>query len=133
MDREYNLQTCSNCTLWSTNFIQYHFGKGSHMCQYNRKGRCALVADDICEELCLDECHTRYYNVDIKDKNKLLDTNPWNPEIRLRLKHNPLLDQTVEHSPEMSFISFVANMGGLIGMWLGLSAYAILQTGLNLL
>src|SRR5882724_3279117 len=30
-------------------------------------------------------------------------------------------DQLIEHIPEIAFISFVSNFGGLLGMWLGMS------------
>ncbi|CAG2168481.1 unnamed protein product [Oppiella nova] len=132
IDTNKNRQTCRKCTLWSTNFIQHHFAQRSHMCPYGLRDDCALVADDMCEELCQKSCHTCYYNVDIKDKNRIQGRDPWDKVLYIELAHNPLLDQTVEHSPEMSFISFIANMGGLIGMWLGLSAFIILETVMKL-
>ncbi|CAG2117726.1 unnamed protein product [Medioppia subpectinata] len=96
---------------------------------------CALVADYRCDDVdrCERDCQTCLYDVDIKDKNKLIDTEPWDKEVFVELQHNPLLDQTVTHEPEMSPISFIANMGGLIGMWLGLSAYIVLDTLMKLL
>ncbi|CAG2107824.1 unnamed protein product [Medioppia subpectinata] len=118
--RDYSDRTCKSCTLWSTNFIQYHFGQGTRMCPHLLKDSCALVADYRCDDVdrCERDCQTCLYD----DK-----------EVFVELQHNPLLDQTVTHEPEMSPISFIANMGGLIGMWLGLSAYIVLDTLMKLL
>ena len=103
------------------------------MCPFNRRLQCGQVAAEKCDVVCRQDCRTSYYDVFIDDKVKVPKVKPWDKMIGINLRHSPLPDQMVEHSPEMSFISFIANMGGLIGMWLGLSAYAILQTGLNLL
>ena len=35
--------------------------------------------------------------------------------------------QITKHKPEMSPIAFASNFGGLLGMWLGLSALALLN------
>jgi hypothetical protein len=41
--------------------------------------------------------------------------------------HNQLPDQLIKHMPEMEFITFIGNFGGLLGLWLGFSIYAIIK------
>ena len=43
----------------------------------------------------------------------------------LDITHNHIPDQTIEHSPKMLFEEITGTVGGLMGMWLGLSALAI--------
>ena len=49
----------------------------------------------------------------------------FNSAVDFTIQHNQLPDVLVRHMPEMSFISFVSNFGGLLGMWLGLSVLII--------
>ncbi len=78
----------------------------------------------ICEEKFHNECYKQFFDFDVKKKTKL-PFSPWDKRTLVYITHNHLPDQVIEHLPEMTFISFVANFGGLLGIWLGLSAIAI--------
>ena len=77
-----------------------------------------------CEEECQNECHNQFFDFVFRRKNKL-SLSDWDKRTSVFISHNHLPDQIVEHLPEMTFISFIASFGGLVGMWLGLSAMAI--------
>ena len=87
-----------------------------------------------CEVKCQSECDNRFYNY-----NFFLQTSRiWNKTLeksitRVEIFHNQMPDQIIENIPEMTFISFAANFGGLLGMWLGLSALALLHYFIKLL
>ena len=91
-----------------------------------------------CETQCLPECINRYYNFDIFLKEILSsDTkdvkNEWNVETKLYIGHNQMPDQTTQHIEEMSFVSFAGTFGGLFGIWMGLSIFAILHYVLKII
>ena len=46
---------------------------------------------------------------------------------RFEIVHNKLPDIFLTHIPEVSFIEFICNFGGLLGMWLGFSVWTILD------
>jgi len=77
-----------------------------------------------CETNCRPNCNNHFIDFKVKgeERNKELD---WNSATQVMISHSRLPDEQIEHSPEMTFISFIANFGGLLGMWLGLSAVTI--------
>ena len=81
-----------------------------------------------CQFECEPECDTLFYKYQVKLTKKM-------PEVYIKknlltyvwIGHDDLPDQVTQHLPEMNFTQFSSNFGGLFGMWLGLSALAILQ------
>ena len=73
-----------------------------------------------CDDYCPLNCLEKYYNWDIFEEG---DND--NEVISIEIKHNGVPDQIVEHVPEMNFIGFVSNFGGLLGIWLGISVMFI--------
>ena len=75
-----------------------------------------------CSRKCKNDCKFNYYEYDIKKSPRI-----WNdrnvPLVTIR--HNNLPDISIKHIPQITFISFVCNFGGLLGMWLGLSFLTI--------
>ena len=43
------------------------------------------------------------------------------------IKHSKIPDVLITHLPEITFNAFVCNFGGLLGLWLGLSVFAIFR------
>ncbi|CAG2115535.1 unnamed protein product, partial [Medioppia subpectinata] len=83
-----------------------------------------------CELKCPQECNNRYYNYNVKTSDKLPGHSPWTKQTHVRMAHNQLPDQITEHIPEISFVQFIGTFGGLVGMWVGLSAFAVLDFAL---
>ncbi|CAG2103579.1 unnamed protein product [Medioppia subpectinata] len=72
-----------------------------------------------CEDQCASECVNRHYTLAQRafDRTDALYSEVY-------IVHNQLPDQETENMPEMTFIDFMANLGGLWGMWLGFSILA---------
>ena len=65
------------------------------------------------------DCNFQYYPIEKKKHDDNLDF--------ILILHSVLPDITITHLPEITFISFVSNFGGLVGMWLGLSLFAVMD------
>ena len=80
-----------------------------------------------CSNQCQDVCQARIYPTEIS-KDHLNKYRGFDQNIKrstIKIKHNGLPDVTITHQPETTFIAFVCNFGGLLGMWLGLSVWTI--------
>jgi hypothetical protein len=77
-----------------------------------------------CEFDCRPDCNNQFIDFDIKNVDKIT-SSPWDKKVYVSITHSRLPDQVIEHLPEMTFVSFIANFGGLAGMWLGLSVIAL--------
>ena len=69
-----------------------------------------------CEEICKFECNDKYYYIEIKTRPDLTNSG-------IYFSHNQYPDIFVHYIPEINFIGFLCNFGGLLGMWLGLSLF----------
>ena len=69
-----------------------------------------------CSKRCKQACTYSYYQLNLQ---KLEDMDFGHS--RLFAEHNEMPDILIKYIPEISFLSFVCNFGGLLGMWLGLS------------
>ena len=86
-----------------------------------------------CERQCEQDCDEYYYSYDVKSMgNKLYKIKQgFYHAFDIAIQHNRLPDVLVRHMPEMTFIAFVSNFGGLLGMWLGMSALIIFDNILS--
>ena len=89
---------------------------------------CADEEDDFhvitqCTNNCKEDCKFKYY---ISDK-KVIKAFDWAIS-SIFIRHNGMPDIFVRHIPEITFLSFISNFGGLLGMWLGLSMFTILKS-----
>lgn len=82
-----------------------------------------------CYRSCKQNCKAIHYLYDISAIGVRSGPPPPSPpdqkETRIILQHNRLPDLFVRHIPESTFISFISNFGGLLGMWLGVSVLFI--------
>ena len=88
-----------------------------------------------CSQICHRDCHFVYYQTDIVHDHALPGDNIYNSchgSLRIDFKHNSLPDIVVRHIPEITFISFVSNFGGLLGIWLGFNVLVICEEVLKL-
>ena len=77
-----------------------------------------------CEDNCQTECVNRFYNYQLQLTK---DNEDSTMSTKITITHSQMPDQTTEHLVQMSFSAFSGALGGLLGMWLGLSAVAILH------
>ena len=71
-----------------------------------------------CSKKCKFDCQSKLYSSNII---KLAHADY--EQTIILIEHSEMPDITVKYMAEISFISFVCNIGGLLGMWLGLSFY----------
>ena len=93
------------------------FYKNSSECiQYNN-----LKLSAECSEECRSDCSFKYFTWDLHQEERYAD---WQEPLIINIKHSRFPDIIVRYSPQITFISFVCNFGGLLCMWLGLSVLA---------
>ena len=76
-----------------------------------------LKIELVCVQICKVECKFNYYSLEI-ERTK-------NGPPALFIRHNEYPDVHVKHVPEITLMGFICSFGGLLGMWLGLSFFAI--------
>ena len=72
----------------------------------------------FCFDSCRKDCVITSY--DFLARSSLQDKK-YPDRIDIFIEHNNMPDILIKSIPEITFISFVCNFGGLLGMWLGLS------------
>lgn len=83
-----------------------------------------------CQIECRPKCVNRYYNYEVKSVSKHgLLVDGYQDLTFVRMIHNQMPDQLTEHIPEMTFVQFISSIGGLVGMWLGLSVLSVFDYG----
>ena len=78
---------------------------------------------------CPVTCVNHVYNVDfIGDRHEWPQAlkEPF-PRSAITMKPNQLPDQTTRLTSAVTFVQFISGFGGLLGMWLGLSAVTVLK------
>ena len=72
-----------------------------------------------CNKMCKVECKEKYYVIE-SDRIDSEDND-------IFIEHSENPDIYIKHIPEMNFIRFLCDLGGLLGMWLGLSLFDIFK------
>ncbi|CAG2174061.1 unnamed protein product [Oppiella nova] len=84
--------------------------------------------DDYCQRLCPVDCVQNYYSVAVVDREP--GRSAWfmsgTGRVYIGLTHNQLPDQVTQHVEEMTFIDLLANIGGILGLWVGWSVLSVL-------
>ena len=76
-------------------------------------------AEHECDIQCKYDCLSHSYDIQYQVVDNDYDTN------KITINRGDQLDTVVKHVPEVRFVEFFSNIGGLLGMWLGIS---LLQT-----
>ena len=99
------------------------FNKSKPILYYIR-GDPGIEMKQECTKQCRPPCHISYFVYDIGSFTKLSDSDTDKTTI-INIQHNHIPDVYLRHLPEITFISFISNFGGLLGMWLGMSVLLI--------
>ena len=104
--------------LWRKDLLRAnsHFRIEKSFCGYPWKTR------TDCFNECRPDCKFKYFLWSRTERNRTAD---WEKPLLIEIRHSPFPDVTIKYSPQISFLSFVCNFGGLLGIWLGLSIVAI--------
>ena len=81
-------------------------------------------AKNDCETKCKADCYTEFYDYFVTSDKPHERNDSINTTI-IRIIHKTIPDVEIRHFPEFTWNSYVANMGGLAGMWLGFSAISL--------
>ncbi|XP_054159789.1 uncharacterized protein LOC128957999 [Oppia nitens] len=134
VDNNNTIIDCNQCIPWDVSLIPDYLtvDNVSTCYKYVDYGSCELPFRDSCDEQCPDSCYENHYLMSLINKQKVQfiasKSNRWdNATVSAYIRHSAHLDQLVEHSPEMTRIEFLSNLGGLLGMWLGLAVFSLLD------
>ena len=84
-----------------------------------------------CMKQCKQDCSFEYYVYDITFGSEK-EPNFYYKGSNIHIYHKLIPDIYIKHIPETTFISFISNFGGLLGMWLGISVILIFENIFNL-
>ena len=107
--------------------IHKRFFVKDHLIERDKKGKCnQKVLDEIdknCQTKCLTkkyQCINNYYEFSMSDNDIKFNNNLY---IEISPKSVPI--EIMTHSPAMTFEEYIANVGGLMGVYLGTGLIAI--------
>ena len=80
-----------------------------------------LSIENECHELCPPNCVETYYRYIIEKGNGKNHDEKTKNHFTIHIEHNSFPDLTVEHTPILSWVTLISNLGGLLGMWLEFS------------
>ena len=83
-----------------------------------------------CFKECAKDCIYKYYSM---NQELFKSTKEDHGKITIFFEHDNMPDISITHIPEMTFISLVCNLGGLIGMWLGISIMVVFEESYRIL
>ena len=89
-----------------------------------------LEIREHCLEQCKPDCSFSYYLYDITSGHSISPHSIGHLS-SITIQHNHIPDVHLRHLPETTFISFISNFGGLLGMWLGVNALLVFEQFLN--
>ena len=76
----------------------------------------SIVNTMICRSKCPKSCHQVYYRPVLESDNYLIDNNT-----RIVVKNRRIKEFFYQAQPKLDFVIFIANIGGLFGLYLGIS------------
>ena len=80
-----------------------------------------------CMQKCKQDCSLENYVFDSSIGRDQMIKYELERRASVIIRHKQIPDIYIKHIPETTFISFISNFGGLLGMWLGISVIMIFE------
>jgi len=74
------------------------------------------VNTDYCNDKCVKNCHEIYYSLELED-----NTYSAQNDSKITIKHKISQEFHYKSEKKYSFVDYLSHMGGLIGLWFGMS------------
>jgi hypothetical protein len=128
------IEKCGNCihnigALFRKEFLEKY--SSEKICKYSEESESSNCYLQNIGEIhpnsrpnCRPDCDNQYLDFNIDNKQKL-ETSSWDGRSFVHISHNRLPDQEIRHMPEITFVSYLSCFGGLAGILLGFSVYAL--------
>jgi hypothetical protein len=112
------------------NILESEIKSTDYLCNETTKGKIdSIRMSQICSDRCPASCHQTYYDYKITNKWEVLTSEePYTGYLTglsfdIRVKKAPMI--TSNHYPAINFYTYLANVGGLAGFYLGISCLTI--------
>jgi len=104
-----------------------------------------------CETQCNNDSEEQFFDYMINDQQSIHENysdyylqTDWEERIQLQMEYNlmkykiqiyhkSLPDTLIQHMPEVSFAAYISQLGGLAGMWLGLSLITLYDNSIEII
>ena len=74
------------------------------------------VNKNYCKDKCVKNCHQKYYSLELED-----NTYSAQKDSKIRIEYKLSQEFHYKSGAKYSFVDFMSNIGGLIGLWFGMS------------
>ena len=114
-----------NCTLNpfdNNDFVLYDSDRKINICPFNTTND-FKIDDNICEKMCPQNCDQTYYSIIFESiiRNNLLINERYSKDLMLKIVNRPIKNYHYQALIKVNLIECVTNIGGLLGLYIGLS------------
>ena len=115
-----------NCTLNpfdNNDFVLYDSDRNKiNICPFNTTND-FKIDDNICEKMCPQNCDQTYYSIIFESiiRNNLLINERYSKDLMLKIVNRPIKNYNYQALIKVNLIECVTNIGGLLGLYIGLS------------
>ena len=111
MNQTYN---CIPNPFINTDYILLNLNEISYQICNNSMNN--TIDQEYCDKQCLKDCNQEYYSLDFDNKYIIPESNS-----TIRINYQNYAEFQYKAEPKNTFILYLSDIGGLIGLWFGLS------------
>ena len=108
----YNSYNCLPNPYINENFILYNASQTEYRICNNSDNY--YVNESYCRNSCIKKCHQIYYSLEFESNLYFGSTDS-----RIRISYKNLHQFYYKSDAKYSFVDYMSNMGGLVGLWFG--------------